>query len=126
MLTTYIFALGIFLAALGLLELVFPAKAFMLWKKWSMSRFFFVHGIVLIAGGFPLTIYDGPLSTAVFIIGCFVVCTGPFLLIYPEKFREMFGSVENEITAPALKKMIITEAVIRIAVAALLIIASSL
>jgi hypothetical protein len=110
----YVLVLGIFLAALGLLELVFPMKAFAAWKKWSSNRFFFLHGIVLIAGGFPLTLYRGPLSTLIFIMGFIVVVTGPFLLIYPEKFRGMFGSIEDEISPVGIKKMIITEALVRI------------
>jgi hypothetical protein len=116
MLLYYLLTLGIFLACAGTFEICLPLKAFAFWKKWSSSKFFFLHGILLIAAGFPLTIYTGPLSWLIFVMGLLAVLTGPFVLIYPDKFKMMFGAAAEELKDPTIKKMVVAEGAVRIAV----------
>jgi len=87
---------GIFLVSAGSLELVFSRQAYRFWEKWVASRFFPLHGILLIAAGLPLTAYSGTFSTFIFIVGLTVVFTGPFVLLYPEKIRSSFRDVSRE------------------------------
>lgn len=115
MIASYILILGIVLALAGAIEALMPLRAFDFWRRWSSSRYFFLHGILLIAAGFPLTMYDGPLSSVIFIMGLLAALTGPFVLIYPEKFRMMFGSVAEEMKDPGIKKMVYIEGFLRIA-----------
>jgi NhaP-type Na+/H+ or K+/H+ antiporter len=51
----------------------------------------------------------------VFVFGCIAVVTGPVALIYPEKIRNMFASIENEMTPRGIRAMMLTEALLRIA-----------
>jgi len=111
----YILALGILLVLAGALEVSLPLRAFALWWRWSSSRFFFVHGILLIAAGFPLTLYDGPLSGVIFVMGLLAALSGPFVLIYPGKLRMMFESLAVEMKDESIKKMVYIEGSVRIA-----------
>jgi len=120
----YILSVGVFLIVLGCLESGFPVKAFNTWKMWSSHRLFFFHGIFLIAAGLPITLFDGFLSGLVFVIGCIVVLTGPFILLYPEKINEMFHSVSAEMNEQGIKRIVYFEAVIRILTGVLFIVAS--
>lgn len=115
MIEYYLLALGIILVLAGALEVSMPLRAFVFWKRWSSSRFFFIHGILLIAIGFPLTLYDGPLSRIIFVMGLFAALSGPFVLIYPERFRMMFGMVAEEMKDASIKKMVYVEGLLRIA-----------
>jgi uncharacterized protein YjeT (DUF2065 family) len=101
----YTFSLGIVLVLIGIVDLVVPEAVIGLWERWASKKLFFLHGILLIVAGFPLTIYRGPLSGILFIIGLVPVLTGPFVLIYPDKFRRMFGSMSEEMNSAAIKKM---------------------
>ena len=107
-----------FLIIMGAVELVVPPRAFGLWKSWVFNRYFFLHGSLLIAGGFPLTIYEGPLSTIIFIFGIIAVLTGPFVLIYPDKIRHMFQAMSEEMKDGDIKKVIYIEGSLRIAAGA--------
>jgi hypothetical protein len=111
----YILTLGIVLVLAGVLEISMPLRAFVFWRRWSSSRFFFFHGILLIAAGFPLTLYEGPLSPVIFTMGLLAALTGPFVLIYPEKFRMIFSSVGEEMKNAGIKKMVYVEGFVRIA-----------
>ena len=122
MIPLYILILGIFLVFLGAVELTIPLRAFRFWKSWVFKRYFFLHGSVLIAAGFPLTIYQGPLSTLLFIIGIFAVLTGPFVLIYPEKIRHMFQAMSEDMKDSDIKKMIYIEGSLRIAAGAICVV----
>ncbi len=121
MINTYILGLGIALAALGTIELSFPERAFRAWKRWVENRFFPLHGVLLIAVGFPLTFYRGPFAGAVFSVGLFIVVTAPFIIVYPEKIRKMFHEVDSGISPAGIKTMVLFEAFVRIAVGALFI-----
>jgi len=118
MISLYIFSLGLFLIIMGAVELAMPQGAFRLWKSWVFKRYFFLHGALLIAGGFPLTIYKGPLSSIIFIFGIFAVLIGPFVLIYPEKIRNMFQAMSEEMKDGDIKKTIYIEGSLRIAAGA--------
>ena len=121
MLELYIFSIGIIFTAIGLFELLMPGKAFLAWKKWSGNKFFFLHGLILITAGFPMTFYKGVFSTAIFIIGLTIVLTGPFVLLYPEKIRDMFRVMSVEMPEQRVQRIVLFEGVIRIIVGALLI-----
>jgi len=114
----YIFFLGAFLIIMGAVELAMPMRTFGLWKSWVFKRYFFLHGSLLIAGGFPLTIYRGPLSTVIFVFGVFAVLIGPFVLVYPEKIRLMFQAMSEDMNEGDIKKTIYIEGSLRIAAGA--------
>ncbi|OHD63254.1 MAG: hypothetical protein A2176_11760 [Spirochaetes bacterium RBG_13_51_14] len=114
MISLYVMSLGIFLILLGCAELCAPLAAFRLWTAWTSKKLFFLHGILLIAAGFPLTIYRGRLSVIIFIMGLIMVLMGPFVLMYPEKFRDMFRSIGNEMKDGEIRKIIYVEAGIRV------------
>lgn len=118
MLALYVLILGIILAIIGGMEIIAPQKAFTIWRRWVSHRLFFLHGSLLIIAGFPLTIYNGPLATVIFIIGLFAVLTGPFVLIYPDTIRQMFRAMAEEIKDGDIKKIIFTEGALRIAAGA--------
>jgi uncharacterized protein YjeT (DUF2065 family) len=118
MISLYIFFLGIFLIIMGAVELTMPLRAFGLWKSWVFKKYFFLHGSLLIAGGFPLTIYRGPLSTVIFIFGILAVLIGPFVLIYPDKIRQMFQAMSEDMNEGDIKKTIYIEGSLRIAAGA--------
>lgn len=112
----YVLCVGIFLCLVALFELVSPEVLFNLWEKWMATRFFFLHGIILILGGFPLTLYKGPLSTIIFIIGLIPVITGPFILLYPEKIQKIFTDTYEEFKRDGVKKIIYFDAALRISI----------
>jgi hypothetical protein len=118
MLACYLLALGTALALAGAVEVSLPLRAFAFWKRWSSSKLFFLHGILMIAAGFPLTLYNGPLSGVIFAMGLVASLTGPFVLLYPDRFRAMFASAAEELKEPALKKMVYVEGFLRIAAGA--------
>jgi hypothetical protein len=66
-----------------------PYKSFLTWKEWISCRFFRFHGAALIVIGFPLTIYNGYLSSVIFLIGLVVVFTGPVILIYRKRSAKL-------------------------------------
>jgi hypothetical protein len=121
MIEIYVCILGASMVALGTAECAAPRRAFALWRRWATHRLFFLHGAFLIGTGFPLVLYRGPLSTPIFIIGVVIVLTGPFILIYPEKFRDMFNSLENEVGPERIPALMRTESIIRIAMGAVLL-----
>ena len=92
MLMYYILTFGCVAFAIGLLEIIIPQVMMSLWIKWTSSKLYFIHGIILIAAGFPLTQIpsSNPLSIPLFIVGLIIVFTGPFILIYPEKVKKLF------------------------------------
>ena len=94
--TAYVYYLGVFLAVIGLLELMLSSRAFRFWLVWINNPAFPLHGLLLVAGGMPLTMYGGPLSAFVFTMGLFAVFTGPFVLLYPDKIRVAFRQASIE------------------------------
>lgn len=126
MIDIYVSILGAAMVALGTAEFTGPQMAFSLWRRWAAHRLFFLHGALLIGAGFPLVLYRGPLSTPILIIGVVIVLTGPFILIYPEKFRAMFNSIEEEMGAERVPTLMRMESIIRIALGAVLLAGSLL
>lgn len=121
MIAVYVLILGIVLVLVGGIEAIAPLKTFGFWKEWISRKIFFLHGSLLIAAGFPLTIYKGPLSTILFIFGLIAVLTGPFILIYPGKIRQMFQAMAEEVNDAEIKRIIYAEALLRIAAGAICI-----
>lgn len=110
----FILLLATIQGTVGLAELLAPARMYRLWKKLISSRFFFIHGFLLICAGFPLTLYKGELSGILFYIGLFIVLTGPFVIIYPDKLKKSFYEAEIEIKPENLYKLVYFEAFMRI------------
>lgn len=120
MMNIYILSLGIFLIIVGIIELLMPDRCYILWKKWIDNRYFPVHGILLIAAGLPLTVYNGTLSGIIFVLGIIIVLTGPFILIYPEKTRSAFQSIPDEIGQKNIKNIMRLDALARVSIGILL------
>ena len=115
MLTIYVLVFGIIVATAGLVELVFPSFMMKTWSRWVTHRFFFLYGILLMAAGFPLTIYNASrFDTIILIIGIVVVFTGPFVLLYPQKMGLMFLQGMTEMSPRGRKLAIIFDAGVRI------------
>ena len=110
----YLLCLGIFAGTIGLAELIFPLRIYGIWKKWLALKIFPLHGLLLVAIGFPLTMYEGRFSKVIFVIGVFICMTGPFILLYPEKVRELFKHISEEMPENAVKKLIYFDAGVRI------------
>ncbi len=121
MISLFILSFGLIQLVISIVEMAIPYKSFLAWKAWILCRFFPFHGAALIVIGFPLTIYNGYLSSLIFIIGLIVVFTGPVILIYPEKIREAFIYSENSFGEGGLKKIIRFDACMRIVMAVILL-----
>lgn len=61
-----------------------------------------------------MTIYKGFLSSIIFFIGLFVVFTGPFILIYPEKIQDAFSNSDTRFKEKDIKIMIYIDALFRL------------
>ena len=125
MLMTFILILGIYVTTIGILELILPTRMLQLWIKISSSKLYFLYGIVLILAGFPLTQVpsSNPLSIPLFIVGLIVVFSGPFILIYPEKIRNLFFQGLDELGQTGSRFALIVDAIARIAIGILCIVA---
>jgi hypothetical protein len=116
----FIIILASIQAAAGIAELSAPSLLYALWRKWIGSRFFFIHGLLLIAAGFPLTIYKGEFSGVLFLIGLLIVLTGPFVLLYPEKIKKAFYEAEADLEKKHLIRFIYIDSIMRIGFALIL------
>jgi hypothetical protein len=114
MLQMYVFIYGLVLVTASVFEFTAPMKTFRYWHYYVSSRGFFLHGVILITAGFPLVMYRGVFSPVVFVIGVIVVLTGPFILLYPEKVRAMYGSVTEEVDDRGMKRLVYFDASIRL------------
>ncbi|MBN1496375.1 MAG: hypothetical protein JXA07_06375 [Spirochaetes bacterium] len=110
----YLLIFGIFFIIFGLLDLTVPKRIFSIWHSWSGNRFFLLHGLLLIAAGLPLTAYKGRFSTFIFIVGIIMVLSGPFIVIYPEKFKQMFQAASNEFNGTNINRLMYIEGAVRI------------
>ena len=115
MLAIYSLIVGIVLIILGSVELAAPLKSFAIWRAWASSRAFFLHGIILMALGLPLTVYRGPASLPAFIVGLVASLTGPFILLFPGKIKKIFDEITVELDVTDLRKMMRFEASLRLA-----------
>lgn len=116
----FILSLASIQGTIGLAELIAPARMYRFWKKLISSRYFFIHGFLLIAVGFPLTLYNGELSGILFYIGIFIVLAGPFVIIYPDKLKNSFYEAELEMKPESLVKVIYFESFTRIVFSSIL------
>lgn len=117
MLDKYLLILGIFLTAIGTIEVFLPFKIFALWKKWISNRLFFLHGLVLIITGMPLTCYKHrSVENAIFIIGIVIVFTGPFVLFYADKIKHVFIASAEEMHKKAIRNIMFFDGAMRIAI----------
>lgn len=111
----YVLAFGIALVAIAAAELFYPAAAFRLWRGWVSHNLFRLHGLVLVASGFPLTLFRGAMHGGVFALGFVIVLTAPFILIYPEKIRRMFETISLEMDEDGVRRVMYIEAFVRAA-----------
>lgn len=118
MIRLYMLIFGIFFIIVGISDLIIPRRVFSIWRSWSSKKFFFLHGLLLIAAGLPLTVYEGRFSTFIFITGLIIVLSGPFVLLYQDKFRQMFQAASDEFNDWNIKKLMYVEGAVRIAVGA--------
>jgi hypothetical protein len=109
----FLIIIGMTQSLLAIIGFFFPYRTFMVWKKWAMSRFFPMHGVTLILVGLPLTVYKGYMSSIIFVIGLFIVFTGPFILIYPEKVKSIFEKSDEVFSSTEIKAMIFLDAFLR-------------
>ena len=94
----YILILGCALMVFSAVEFLAAKKIFSLWKAWIFHRLFPLHGLVLICGALPLTFFRDTVSGKImFAMGLIAVMIGPFLILFPEKFRTMFMFTEKEL-----------------------------
>lgn len=123
MLELFLAFFGAFQLITGMSEILVPFISFSLWKKWVFHRFFPVHGVVLIAAGFPFIFFKGYLSGFLFWIGILMTFSGPFLLIYPEKVRDAFSAAEKSFKKKDLRNMVYIDAFLRLLAGIFIIIA---
>lgn len=114
MIQIYAALLGMGLMVQGIAEFLAPGRIFRLWMKWIRHRLYFFHGLILIIGGFPLTAYRGRFSGVIFALGLIIVFTGPFILIYPEKIRKVFETMEAHEDGAVIRHLMYADAFVRV------------
>ncbi len=114
MISLYVIALGTLFFFMGTAELCLRKRFFQFWMRWFAHRLFFLHGIILVLLGFPLTFYNGKWSTFVFLVGLFMVITGPFVIIYPEKIRESFEDISLEMGEDTVRRLVLFDSAVRL------------
>ena len=109
----YILVFGIISTIMALIEYATPERTLHFWNLWSSNPYYRFHGLFLIITGFPLTVAKGQLSTPLFLAGIFFVLTGPFVLIYPEKFSKNYNIILEEKGKSGIDKLIIFDALFK-------------
>ena len=90
-------------------------RALALWRSWISSRFFFLHGTVLIALGLPLTCAGGSTEgRIIFSLGLILVFTGPFILLYADRVRSLFLDSVSRMGPSAARMLILVDAALRV------------
>jgi len=118
----YVLFLGIALLILGLVEFILPKAMLTLWTKIILSKAFWVYGLILIILGFPLTqLTSNIFSVPIFIIGVCMVFFGPFVIIYPDTFRNLFIRSLNELSPNGNLLLLHVDAIAQMAIGTLLI-----
>ena len=94
----YILVLGAALMIISAVEFMATKKIYRLWKAWIFHPLFPFHGLLLACGGLPLTFFRDTVSGKImFCIGLVVVLTGPFILLFPGRIRNIFAMTELEL-----------------------------
>jgi hypothetical protein len=124
-LSAYLLSLGIFLITIAAAEFIAPRLMFLVWGKWVRSRWFFLHGLILIIMGFPLTQYDSPanpiIAKIIFGIGLIIVFTGPFVLLYPGNVRKVVTEFSDLMGERGIRRFIYVDAALRLAAGTLFV-----
>jgi hypothetical protein len=115
--------LGSIQIIVAIIELLFPQRIFLIWKKFILSRFYPLYGIIMILIGLPLTAYKGYLSLVILFIALFIVFSGAFILFYPEKIRRSFNESEEFFNNKTIKLLIYFEALLRLCIGVIFLIA---
>ena len=99
-----------------------PQRIFLIWKKWINCRFYPLHGMLLMFGGLPLTFFRDTISGKIMmVVGIVAVFSGPFILLFPNKIRELFALTESELEEGDTDGLIYFDAVLRGIAGALII-----
>lgn len=118
----YILFLGTSIFITGLIELISPKMMLKFWILLISSKLFWIYGIILIILGFPLTLLTSHiLSIPVFIIGLCMVFLGPFIIIYPDKIRNLFIQSLDELSPKGNLLILHIDAIAHMTIGALLI-----
>ena len=118
----FLLTIGSVQIIMALMEVISPLRSFLMWKRWVSGSFFPFHGIALIFIGLPMTFFKGYLSSIIFYIGLFIVFTGPFIIIYPEKIRKVFNNSEDVFSDKDVKIMIFLDAFFRLSIGVIFLI----
>lgn len=111
---TYIVVLGILLLVLASLEFIFPFVILSIWKKWLNNRFFPLHGLLLILGGFPTTQFrDTFFGKVMLIVGIIIVFMGPFILFFPDRVRHFFYESIKDLNGDEIKHLVYVDGAMR-------------
>jgi hypothetical protein len=118
----YFFCLGAALFLFALSGFIRPLAVHSYWVRWTMSRFFRFHGILLVLGGIPLLHFRGTISGKIlFAVGIITLITAPFIIIFPELFRQVFDETESTLTLDEKKTLVYADSFLRICISALLV-----
>ena len=121
-LSWYLIALGSGLILFSIVEFFIPQQIFNLWKKWIACKLFPIHGRILSSGALPLTFFRDSIAGKIMMgIGIIAVFTGPFILFFPGRIRELFALTEKELEEGDEKGLIYFDAAIRMTVGFLII-----
>ena len=122
MVRIYLSIVGIVLIFMGVLEIAQPQRMLEAWKGWINHRLFFLHGVGLVILGFPFICYNGsPSRKIIFIIGIVIVFAGPIIILYADKVKAIFMRAIDEMSVAALRRIIYTDAALRLIVGAFLL-----
>lgn len=109
----YVLVLGIALVLFSIIECVIPRIIMTVWEKWINSPLFFLHGFLLAVGGLPLTFFRDSISGKIMMaVGIFVILTGAFIIIYPDRIRKYFLLTESEVEDEDRKGLAYIDAVV--------------
>ena len=117
----YYRVLASFLTVISISGFIAPLQSYRLWTMLTANRGFRLYGLLHIILGFPLLHYTGTIAgNILFGLGLIVVFTGPFVLLFPESFRQVFAETEQSLSDAEKKSMIIIDSVVRIGAAGLI------
>jgi hypothetical protein len=110
----YLTILGALLFLLAMLEFFFPLVIFRIWQKWLNHKLFPLHGVILMAGGLPATLFrDTIAGKLMLIVGIVIVFSGPFVLFFADRVRHYFYESIKELNNEELKHLVYVDAVMR-------------
>ena len=114
--------LSFILVCLAFFGAIKPEKMHFMWKKWTESKYFSLYGVILIFCAFPLLHYTSTIiGKILFVIGILALLIGPFVVIYPEVFKQVMKEAEKELTFEEKRILVYADSVLRFIFAILLL-----